>query len=174
MQAAEPRWSIAGNFSSLAYVRHRSDESSCAEPALRGITTMNTNAEATATNRAAAVAEQGAQGMPDKAAPKKDASKKKSAPKGQKPAKRKAKAAATKKTAPPAKKAAKATASKESTTMRPESKGAKVLALISRLTWRALPAPPPTERRSSCWSTAPIRARHRRLPAVFCATIRLG
>jgi hypothetical protein len=93
---------------------------------------MNTNAEATANDKTAAVAERGAQGMPDKAAPKKDASKKKSAPKGQKPAKRKAKAAATKKAAPPAKKAAKATASKESTTMRPESKGAKVLALISR------------------------------------------
>ena len=49
---------------------------------------MNTpNAEATTTDKAAAVAEQGATGAPEKPASKKDATKKKGAPKGQKAAK---------------------------------------------------------------------------------------
>ena len=49
---------------------------------------MNTpNAEATTTDKAAAVAEQGAQVAPEKPASKKDATKKKGAPKGQKAAK---------------------------------------------------------------------------------------
>ena len=49
---------------------------------------MNTpNTEATTTEKAAAVAEQGATGAPEKPASKKDATKKKGAPKGQKAAK---------------------------------------------------------------------------------------
>jgi hypothetical protein len=87
-----------------------------------------TNAEA---NTSAAVAEQGAQGAPEKASSKKGASQKKGAPKGQKAAKGgKAKAAAPKKEAK-AKKAAKPARAKV-TTPRAESKGAKILEMIGR------------------------------------------
>ncbi len=80
-------------------------------------------------DQAAAATAQGANVAPEKAPSKKGASKKKGAPKGQKAAKGKAKAAAPKEAKP--KKAAKP-AAKEPGTMRPDSKGAKVLGLISR------------------------------------------
>jgi len=89
------------------------------------------NAETT--DKAAAVAEQGAQGAPEKAASKKGASQKKGAPKGQKTAKGgKAKADAPTKKGRVAKKATKPTRIKEARTPRAESKGAKILALIGR------------------------------------------
>jgi hypothetical protein len=88
-----------------------------------------TNTEASTT---ANVAEQGAHVAPEKASPKKGASQKKGAPKGQKAAKGgKTKAAAPKKRTKTGKKAAKP-ATKQASTPRPESKGAKILALIGR------------------------------------------
>ena len=89
-----------------------------------------TNAEATITENAATVAEQGAHVAPEKASSKKGATQKKGAPKGQKAAKGKAKAA-PKKEAKAGKKAKPAHA-KEASTPRAESKGAKILALIGR------------------------------------------
>ena len=75
------------------------------------------------TSETAAVAEQGAPVAPAKASPKKGPARKKVAPKGQKTAKRgKTKAAG---------KAAK-TSAKQPVLPRPESKGAKILALIGR------------------------------------------
>jgi IMP dehydrogenase/GMP reductase len=88
-----------------------------------------TNAEATITENAASVAEQGAHVAPEKASSKKGASPKKGAPKGQKAAKGKVKA--SKKEAKGGKKA-KPTSAKEASTPRAESKGAKILALIGR------------------------------------------
>jgi hypothetical protein len=89
-----------------------------------------TNAEA---NTVATVAEQGATVAPEKAPSKKGASPKKGAPKGQKAAKGgKTKAAAPKKEAKAGKKAAKAAPTKKTSAPRAESKGAKILALISR------------------------------------------
>jgi Protein of unknown function (DUF3489) len=86
------------------------------------------NAEATATDTAATVAEQGATVAPEKAPSKKGASQKKGAPKGHKAAKgRKTKPAAKK-----GKKLAKPTRVKKASTPRAESKGAKILALIGR------------------------------------------
>jgi len=82
-------------------------------------------------NRAAIVGEQGAHGAPDRAPSKKGASQKKGAPKGQKPAKGKAKASAPKKTAKTDKKPAHARPEKAATP-RSESKGAKILELIAR------------------------------------------
>jgi Protein of unknown function (DUF3489) len=90
------------------------------------------NAEATATDTAATVAEQGATVAPEKAPSKKGASQKKGAPKGQHAAKGgKTKRAAEKK-AKTAKNAAKPARVKEASTPRAESKGAKILALIGR------------------------------------------
>jgi hypothetical protein len=83
-----------------------------------------TNPEA---NTAATVAERGAQGAPQKATSKKQATRAKGAPKGHKTANG-GKVTVPKKTAP-AKKAAR---KKEATTPRAESKGAKVLELIGR------------------------------------------
>ena len=93
---------------------------------------MNTNVEATTPEKNPVVADQGASVAPEKAAAKKTASSKKAAPKGQKPSKGGKTKPTTKKPAPAAKKAAKTPATKEAGAMRPESKGAKVLALISR------------------------------------------
>src|ERR1019366_887177 len=76
--------------------------------------TMST-AETATTEQAAAVAAQGAHVAPEKTPSKKGATQKKGAPKGPKAAKR-----------------VKAAAPKEAGTPRPESKGAKVLGLISR------------------------------------------
>jgi hypothetical protein len=85
-----------------------------------------TNAEATTTENAATVAEQGAHVAPEKASSKKGATQKKGAPKGQKAAKGKAKA--SRKKAKAGKKAKPAHAS----TPRAESKGATILELIGR------------------------------------------
>ena len=74
-----------------------------------------TTAESTTPEQAAAVAAQGAHVAPEKAPSKKGATQKKGAPMGPKAAKR-----------------AKTAAPKEAGTLRPESKGAKVLGLISR------------------------------------------
>jgi hypothetical protein len=84
-----------------------------------------TNAEATITENATTVAEQGAHVAPEKTSSKKGATQKKGAPKGQK-----AKASA-KKEAKVGKKAKPAQA-KEASTPRAESKGAKILELIAR------------------------------------------
>jgi hypothetical protein len=86
-------------------------------------------------DRAAAVAEQGAQVAPEKAPSKKGASQKKGAPKAKKSAKGgKAKGAApkaaSKKEAKPSKKAAKS--ERKATGPRAESKGAKILEMIGR------------------------------------------
>jgi hypothetical protein len=88
----------------------------------KGFTTM-TNVEASTTETAAAVAEQGATVAPETATSKKGASQKKGAPKGQKAAKGRKAKPAEKKEAKPGKKAS---------TPRAESKGARVLELIGR------------------------------------------
>ena len=89
-----------------------------------------TNAEATITENAATVAEQGAHVAPEKASSKKSATQKKGAPNGQKAAKG-SKTKATPKKAKVGKKAKPAHA-KEANTPRAESKGAKILELIGR------------------------------------------
>ena len=90
-----------------------------------------TNAETNDT--AATVAEQGARVAPEKTSPRKGATRKKGAPKGQKTAKRaKAKTAAPKKAAKAGKKTAKSTAAKRATAPRADSKGAKILEMIGR------------------------------------------
>jgi hypothetical protein len=99
-----------------------------------------TTPETNATDKAAAVAAQGAHVAPEKAPTKKAASQKKGAPKAKKTAngaKQGAKAkAAPKKTATAgaraSKNAAKSTAARKSATPRPESKGAKILEMIAR------------------------------------------
>ena len=91
------------------------------------------NAEATTTETAATVAQQSATVAPEKASLKKGASPKKGAPKRQKSAKGGKAKAAPKKEAKASKKAAKPAHAKEASTPRPESKGAKILALIGRL-----------------------------------------
>jgi hypothetical protein len=91
-----------------------------------------TTAEANTTENTAAVAEQGAQGAPEKASSKKDASQKKGASKRQKAAKDKASSAPPKKEAKAGKKDAKPARAKEPSTPRAEGKGAKILALIGR------------------------------------------
>ena len=97
---------------------------------LKGITTMKNN-QATETTQAAAVAELGAPVAPEKASPKKAATQKRGAPKGQETAKgTKAKAVAPKKVAKAAKKAAKP--ERKATAPRAESKGAKILDMIAR------------------------------------------
>ena len=92
-----------------------------------------TNAEATITENAATVAEQGAHVAPEKASSKKGATQKKCAPKGQKAAKGGKAKAPLKKGAKASKKAAKSAQAKEASTPRAESKGAKILELIERL-----------------------------------------
>ncbi len=90
-----------------------------------------TNAEATITENAAAVAEQGAHVAPEKTSSKKGATQKKGAPKGQKAAKGSKAKASLKKEAKAGKKAKPAHA-KGASTPRAESKGAKILELIGR------------------------------------------
>jgi hypothetical protein len=85
--------------------------------------------EATATDTAATVAEQGANVAPEKAPSKKGASQKKGAPKGQKAAKGAKTKPAAKQKAKNGKKAGKAA---RVSAPRAESKGAKILALIGR------------------------------------------
>jgi Protein of unknown function (DUF3489) len=87
-----------------------------------------TNAEATTTENAATVAEQGAHVAPEKASSKNGASQKKGAPK----AKKGAKAAKPKKGAKAGKKAAKPAHAKQASAPRAASKGAKILELIGR------------------------------------------
>jgi len=100
-----------------------------------------TIAETTATDKAAAVAAQGAHVAPEKAPTKKSASQKNGGPKAKKTAKgagqvAKAKAAApntaAKGGAKVSKKAAKPTAAKKAAAPRAESKGARILAMIAR------------------------------------------
>ena len=97
---------------------------------------MKTNADATTTNEAAAVADQGAQTAPEQAISKSKASKKQGAPKGQKAAKKPAaskkasKPAAKKEAKPASKKAPKAKA--EAALPREFSKKAIVLDLLRR------------------------------------------
>ena len=82
-------------------------------------------------NTAANVAEQGAHVAPEQASPRKGTSQKKGAPKSQQAAKgAKTKAAAGKNGAKAGKKTAKS--SKKANAPRPESKGAKILALMGR------------------------------------------
>jgi hypothetical protein len=90
-----------------------------------------TNTEATITENAATVAEQGTHVAPGKAPSKKGATQKKGAPKGQKAAKGGKAKAARKKEAKAGKKAKPAHA-KEASTPRAESKGTKILELIGR------------------------------------------
>ena len=87
-----------------------------------------TNAE---TNTAATVAEQGAHVAPEEASSKKQASQRKDAPKGQKAAKAAKAKTAPKKKAKAGKKSAKREAAK-ATPPGPDSKGAKILAMIER------------------------------------------
>ena len=96
-----------------------------------------TTAETTATDKAAAVAAQGAHVAPEKAPSKKATSPKNGAPKAKKTAKgAKVKAAAPKKEAKTgakaSKKAAKPNAPKKPAAPRAESKGAKILEMITR------------------------------------------
>jgi len=90
-----------------------------------------TNAEATITENAATVAEQGAHAAPENASSNKGATPKKGAPKGQTAAKGGKAKASPKKEAKAGKKAKPAHA-KEASTPRAESKGAKILELIGR------------------------------------------
>src|SRR5687768_13276048 len=90
----------------------------------------NNEANTTTTDQAATAAAQGANVAPEKAASKKVASKKKTAPKAKKAPKAAKGAKPAKETK--AKKTTKAAGPKEGGTLRPESKGAKVLGLISR------------------------------------------
>jgi hypothetical protein len=87
------------------------------------------NAEATATDTAATVAEQGATVAPEKAPSKKGATQKKGAPKGPHAAKGRKTKPAAKKKAKTRKKAAKPT---RVSTPRADSTGAKILAMIGR------------------------------------------
>jgi hypothetical protein len=89
--------------------------------------------EATTTEQTATVAEQGAHVAPEKASSKKGATKKTDAATRQKGAKSKGKPnPAGPKEAKPKKVRKAATGTKQAATLRPESKGAKVLDLISR------------------------------------------
>jgi hypothetical protein len=91
------------------------------------------NTEPTTTTEAATVAEQGAQGAPEKPAANKTASQKKGASKGEKTAKgAKTKTAAPKKEAKAPKKAAKTAPAKKTTAPRAESKGARIIEMIGR------------------------------------------
>ena len=91
----------------------------------------NTTEKATVAEQTATVAEQSAPVAPEKA-PSKGAIQKKGAPKGQKTAKGSKVKPAPKKEAKAGKKATKPAAAKEAGTPRAESKGAKILELISR------------------------------------------
>jgi hypothetical protein len=90
-----------------------------------------TNSEATITENAPTVAEQGAHVAPEKASSKKGTTQKKGAPKGQKAAKG-GKAKASPKELAKAGKKAKPAPAKEASAPRAESKGAEILELIGR------------------------------------------
>ena len=92
-----------------------------------------TSTESTTGPENAPVAERAQHDTPAKAPSRKGATPKKNAPKGQQAAKgAKAKGAAPKKKAKSGKKPSKGAPAKEAGAPRPESKGAKILALISR------------------------------------------
>jgi hypothetical protein len=91
-----------------------------------------TNAEATTTENAATVAEQGAHAAAEKASSKKGATQKKGAPKGHKATKGGKAKVSPKKEAKAGKKAAKPAHANDASTPRAESKGAKILELIGR------------------------------------------
>jgi hypothetical protein len=91
-----------------------------------------TNAEATITENAATVAEQGAQVALETASSKKNANQKRGAPKGQKAPKHEKAKASRKKEAKAGKKSAKPAPAKEASAPRAESKGARILELIGR------------------------------------------
>jgi hypothetical protein len=91
-----------------------------------------TNAEATITENAATVAEQGAHVAPEKTSSKKGTTQEKGAPKGKKNAKGGKAKASPKKQAKAGKKAAEPAHTKEASTPRSESNGAKILELIGR------------------------------------------
>jgi hypothetical protein len=90
------------------------------------------NAEATANDTAATVAEQGATVAPEKAPSKKGPSQKKGAPKGQTVAKGAKTKPAAKKKAKTGKKVAKLARVTKASAPRAESKGAKILDMIGR------------------------------------------
>jgi hypothetical protein len=91
-----------------------------------------TNAEATITENATTVAEQGAHVEQERASSKKGATQKKGAPKGQKAAKGGKAKASPKRGATAGRKAAKPAHAKEASLPRAESKGAKILEMIGR------------------------------------------
>jgi hypothetical protein len=91
-----------------------------------------TNAEATITENADTVAEQGAHVAPERPSSKKGSSQKKGAPKAKNAAKGGKAKASRKKEAKAGKKVAKPARAKEASTPRAESKGAKILAMIGR------------------------------------------
>ena len=91
-----------------------------------------TNTEATITENASTVAEQGAHVAPEKACSKKGTVQKKGVPKGQKAAKGGKAKASQKKGAKAGNNADKPAHAKEASTPRAESKGAKILEMIGR------------------------------------------
>ncbi|MGD0579116.1 MAG: DUF3489 domain-containing protein [Bryobacteraceae bacterium] len=91
-----------------------------------------TNTEAATVEHAAAVAQQSATVVPEKAPSKKGASQNKAAPKGQKNAKGKPPAAKPKREPKAHKNAAKPAQAKRTARPRADSKGSKILALIGR------------------------------------------
>jgi Protein of unknown function (DUF3489) len=127
-------WRVLGPGAlSLAFQANRSDELSRANEAQKEIRTNMTSIETTTATESALVEEQAQHDGTVKASSKKDASPKNGTPKVQKTAKRgKSKAASAKKEAGVGKSAAKPAPAKEATAPRPESKGAKILGLISR------------------------------------------
>jgi hypothetical protein len=114
---------------SLASVPAQSDESSCAE-AQKVMTTNMTNSESNGAEVTATAAEKGANVAPQRTSSKKQAPPKKAATKGQKAAKDKKHTGRQK--AKPASKVV-STRGKKASTPRVDSKGAQVLALISRV-----------------------------------------
>jgi hypothetical protein len=97
----------------------------------KGFTTM-TNPEASTTETAAAVTEQGANVPPETTSSKKGSSQKKGVPKRQKAAKGNKAKPASKRDANAGKKAVKPARAKEASAPRAESKGARILDLIGR------------------------------------------
>ena len=101
--------------------------------AQKGTRTKMSETAGTTTENTAAVAAPGPNVASETASSKKGASRKKGAPTGRKAAKgAKAKAAAPKKEAQARKKVGKPARAKRTTTLHPESKGAKILKMIAR------------------------------------------
>ena len=101
--------------------------------AQKGTRTKMSETAGTTTENTAAVAAPGANVAPEKASLRKGASQKKAAPKGQKAARGgKTKAATPKRETQARKKVGKPARAKRTTTLHPESKGAKILKMIAR------------------------------------------